>query len=41
MHVTTAVPEPTQRDLDEIIRGLETPWKATITVKRQSKDDGS
>lgn len=39
MPVTTPVPEPTQRDLDEIIRSLETTWKATITVKRQSKED--
>jgi hypothetical protein len=39
MHVTTQVPEPTQRDLDEVIRQLETTWKATITVRRQSKDD--
>ena len=42
MHVTTTtttVPQPTQRDLDEIIKGLETTWKATITVKRQSKED--
>ena len=36
---TTAVPEPTRRDLDEIISGLETAWKATITVRRQSKED--
>ena len=36
---TTIVPEPTRRDLDEIVRGLETTWKATITVKRQSKED--
>lgn len=43
MHVTTTtittVPQPTKRDLDEIISGLETAWKATITVRRQSKDD--
>ena len=41
MHVTqtTTVPRPTKRDLDEIISGLETAWKATITVRRQSKDD--
>ena len=39
MQVTTRVPEPTQRDLDEVIRQLETTWKATITVKRQSKED--
>ncbi len=36
---TTTVPQPTPRDLDEIIEGLETTWKATITVKRQSKED--
>jgi hypothetical protein len=41
MHVTrtTTAPQPTQRDLDEIIRGLETAWKATITVRRQSRED--
>ena len=41
MHVTqtTTVPQPTKRDLDEIVSGLETAWKATITVRRQSKDD--
>jgi hypothetical protein len=36
---TTLVPQPTQRDLDEIINSLETTWKATITVRRQSKED--
>ena len=36
---TTTVPQPTERDLDEIITGLETTWKATITVKRQSRED--
>jgi hypothetical protein len=39
MHVTTKIPEPTKRDLDEIIHGLQATWKATITVKRQSKED--
>jgi hypothetical protein len=39
MHVTTKVPEPTKRDLDEIIRSLQATWKATITVRRQSKED--
>lgn len=41
MHLTqtTTVPEPTKRDLDEIVSGLETAWKATITIRRQSKDD--
>ncbi len=36
---TTTVPQPSKRDLDEIINGLETAWKATITVRRQSKED--
>jgi hypothetical protein len=36
---TTTAPEPTRRDLDEIIKTLETTWKATITVRRQSKED--
>ena len=41
MHVTqtTTVPQPTKRDLDEIISGLRIAWKATITVRRQSRDD--
>jgi hypothetical protein len=39
MHVTTNIPEPTKRDLDEIVRSLQATWKATITVKRQSKED--
>ena len=36
---TTVAPQPTKRDLDAIISGLETTWKATITIKRQSKED--
>ena len=39
MPVVKTVPEPTKRDLEDIIRGLETSWKATITIKRQSRDD--
>jgi hypothetical protein len=36
---TSAPPEPTVDDLDGIIRQLETSWTATLTVRRQSKDD--
>ncbi len=36
---TTVVPEPTPGDLDEIITGLQTAWKASITIRRQSKED--
>jgi hypothetical protein len=31
--------EPTAQDLDAVIRDLETSWTATITVRRQSKED--
>ena len=31
--------EPTPHDLDEVIRGLQTTWTSTITVRRQSKED--
>lgn len=31
--------EPTAQDLDEVIRGLQQSWTATITVRRQSKED--
>ena len=36
---TTVTPEPTRADLDQIINSLETTWKATITVRRQSTED--
>ena len=31
--------EPTPKDIDDIVRGLEKSWTAAITVRRQSKDD--
>jgi hypothetical protein len=31
--------EPTAQDLDDVIRGLETSWTATIVVRRQSPSD--
>lgn len=31
--------EPTAQDLDDVIRDLEKSWTATVTVRRQSKDD--
>ena len=36
---TSAPPEPTVDDLDRIVRQLETSWTASLTVRRQSKDD--
>ena len=39
MSVTTAVPEPTAKDIEEIIRGLEKSWTATLTIRRQSRED--
>ena len=39
MPVITRVPEPTANDIDEIIRGLKETWTATITIKRQSRED--
>lgn len=38
MTVLTDV-EPTAHDLDEVIDELEKSWTATITVRRQSKED--
>ena len=37
--VETLVPEPTPDDLDGIVRELSSTWKATITLRRQAKDD--
>jgi hypothetical protein len=31
--------EPTEQDIDDIVDQLERSWKATITVRRQSKED--
>ena len=31
--------EPTTDDLNAVVRDLETSWKATITIRRQSKQD--
>lgn len=31
--------EPTAEDLDDVVRHLETSWRATITVRRQSEED--
>lgn len=31
--------EPTTKDLNDVIRDLEKSWTATITVRRQSKED--
>jgi hypothetical protein len=31
--------EPTERDIDDVVRDLEKSWKALITVRRQSKQD--
>ena len=33
--------EPTTQDLDAVIRDLKASWKATISVRRQSKEDVS
>ena len=39
MPVITTAPEPTMQDIDDIIRHLQKTWTATITIKRQSKED--
>ena len=40
MPITTAVDiEPTQKDLDDIVRELRKSWTATITLRRQSTLD--
>jgi hypothetical protein len=39
MPVITTAPEPTRQDIDDIIRHLQKTWTATITIKRQSKED--
>ena len=39
MPVITTAPEPTTQDIDDIIRHLQKTWTATITIKRQSKED--
>ena len=31
--------EPSTEDLDAVVRDLEKSWKATITIRRQSKED--
>jgi hypothetical protein len=31
--------EPTQQDLDAVVRDLENSWTSTLTIRRQSKDD--
>jgi hypothetical protein len=38
MRVLTDI-EPTAQDLDAVMRDLKASWTATITVRRQSKDD--
>lgn len=38
MTVLTGV-EPTVQDLDEVIRDLRKSWTATVSVRRQSKED--
>jgi hypothetical protein len=39
MPLITTVPEPTTQDIDDIIRHLQKTWTATLTIKRQSKED--
>jgi hypothetical protein len=39
MPLTTTVPQPTTQDIDDIIRHLQKTWTATLTIKRQSKED--
>ena len=34
-----APPEPTSADLDNVVKGLERTWTATLTVRRQAPDD--
>lgn len=36
---TKTTPRPTRDDIDAYIRQLESSWVATVTVRRQSKDD--
>jgi hypothetical protein len=31
--------EPTEQDIDDVVHDLEKSWTATITVRRQSKED--
>jgi hypothetical protein len=38
MSVVTEI-EPTQKDVDDVVRDLEKAWKATITVRRRAKED--
>jgi hypothetical protein len=38
MPVLTEV-DPTAQDIDDVVRDLEQSWTATITVRRQSKED--
>ena len=42
MNITSPVlteVEPTAGDIDDVVRDFERSWTATITVRRQSKDD--
>jgi hypothetical protein len=39
MPVITTVPEPDAKDIDEIIHGLQKSWTATLTIRRQSRED--
>jgi hypothetical protein len=38
-YVTTAPPEPSAADLDGVLDDLRSSWTATVSVKRQSKED--
>jgi hypothetical protein len=37
--ITTTAPTPTRDAIDQIIRGLEEAWVATVTIRRQSPED--
>ena len=37
--LTTVDIEPTQRDLDAVMRDLQQSWTSTLTVRRTSKED--
>ena len=40
MPVTTSVDvEPSQKDLDDVVRDLEKSWTSTITIRRKAKND--
>jgi hypothetical protein len=36
---TTVDVEPTERDLDDVMRDLRKSWRSTLRVRRKSKDD--